>query len=466
MSFALIAVALAAPEPVELAEDAFVIDTPAGALHVAQLVVPEGAAKDAEERICRFRFEASEPGAVEAVIDRCPEALKEATSAAARAWKVELQQDADEAPGLPAELEIWVRFGLDAREVPELFVRGDWRHEPTLPAGVLPVPLSAVELPAPMFPQAELDAGTLGAECTVDVDLSHRGYLLSKAVVRGCAEPFADAVVAASERWRFRTPRVGQEPSAVSSSLGVVFEAVPGAQPGTLDGDVRVIVPAHGTKELVKQLPPRRQNGIPKNAEPLLVLDHDPYAEVEIMGWSWPELEPSGPGRCELLVQVDARRRTVVWPESCPDELRDPTVEAVRSWSLQAGTIEAGERYGRFRAAMVFTPGSDPHLVVPEGDVVVLAEEAAARVHTFQEPVTRSRVAPKIPKDLGAAEECVVTVEVGSNGKPSTIEPVSCSDAAFSEAKKAVKQWRWDPAREDGKPLPWSTTVKLRFAAG
>jgi outer membrane biosynthesis protein TonB len=462
---AFLAVAHGEPTQTELEPGAFEAIGTADRIAVTRLAVPEGIAAEADDRLCRVRFTASEPGPMTPAFAECPPGLQAATEAAMEAWTVTLDRGEPAASPASAALEVWVRFGVAAREVPEIFVRGDWSRELTLPSGVGGMPLYAAELGRPVFPEQALADGVLGASCTVEVEVSHRGYLLSDPVVSGCEGAFADAVVAAAKRWRFKAPRLGQEPSTLASNLGVVFEAVPGSVPGELEGKVEVVVPGSGEKLVVRQGPRQVKSGIPSNAEPLLVLDHDPYAAVEIMGWVWPDVDDAS-ARCDLLVQVDSRRRVMVWPESCPEGLVEPMVAAVSQWSLRPGTIEPGERYGRFRAALVVQPGAQPHLVVPENDVVAVGEDVAGRVHTFREAVTKSRVPPKMPKGLSGPEECTLKVEIAPSGKPSLIEALACSDASLAEAKKAVKQWRWEPAREDGKPQAWQTTVKLTFAGG
>ncbi len=462
--WALAGLALAEPVTVELEPDAFVARGTRGTVSVTRVQFPEGAAGDAAERVCRVRFDATATGPMTPTLVDCPTALQGPTEEALAGWSVSYaaQEGADAAAAVP--LEVWIRFGLGAREVPELYVKGDWRAELTLPAGVHDMPLYAAELPRPGFPPQALDEGVLGAECTVDVDVSHRGYPESDPVATDCEPLFAAAVAEAAKRWRFKPPRIGQEPTASSSTLGVVFETVPGSAPGELEGQVRVVVPGTTEKVMLRQAPRMVKSGIPANAVPLLVLDHDPYATVEVMDWVWPELAVEAEERCDMLVQVDPRRRVVVWPETCADGVRDEAVAAVQRWALRPGEVEPGERYGRFRVAMVFAPGAEPHLVVPAADLVSVGDEVKERVHTFQEPVTKSRVPPKMPKGLTGSEECVVTVEVAASGKPAEVTSVSCSDAVFEEAQKAVKQWRWEPAREDGRAVSWTTTVRLKFA--
>jgi len=463
---ALVAVALGEPTETELEPGTFEAVGATDRISVTRLAVPEGVAAAADDRLCRVRFTATEAGPLTPAFTECPPGLQAATDAAMKMWVVTLSEgEGTEAPA-QANLDVWVRFGVGAREVPQLYVRGDWSRELSLPSGVSGIKLSPAELGRPVFPEQALDDGVLGASCSVDVKVSHRGYLQSDPVVFGCDDAFADAVVTAAQRWRFKAPRLGQEPSTSASVLGVVFEAVPGSAPGQLEGKVEVIVPGSGEKLVMRQGPRQVRSGIPKNAEPLLVLDHDPYAEVEVMDWVWPEGPVEAEIRCDLLVQVDSRRNVLVWPEACPEGAVETMVAAVSRWSLRPGEIEPGERYGRFRAAVVLQPGMEPQLVVPESDIVSIADEVADRVHTFRDAVTKSRVAPRMPKGMSGPEECTLKVEVSPSGKPSAIEPIRCSDLAFAEAKKAVKQWRWDPAQEDGKPLAWATTVKLKFAGG
>lgn len=87
----------------------------------------------------------------------------------------------------------------------------------------------------------------------------------------------------------------------------------------------------------------------------------------------------------------------------------------------------------------------------------------AARIAT---PADRLRP-PYPPAKLRAEEEAVLRLRltIGADGRVSAVEPVGSADPAFLDAARRhlLRHWRFDPAREDGRPVASTTVINLRF---
>jgi periplasmic protein TonB len=83
-------------------------------------------------------------------------------------------------------------------------------------------------------------------------------------------------------------------------------------------------------------------------------------------------------------------------------------------------------------------------------------------------PVIVSASDPEIPafaRNLGPRSDLVVLeVLVGSNGKPCDIQIEKSSDPRFEPAaRQTVRNWRWKPAKKNGKTVAMLTTVGVSF---
>jgi protein TonB len=84
----------------------------------------------------------------------------------------------------------------------------------------------------------------------------------------------------------------------------------------------------------------------------------------------------------------------------------------------------------------------------------------------FATPASKLRP-PYPPEKLEREEEAALRLRlsIDERGRVVSVEPVGATDRAFLEAARRhlIANWRYRPATEDGRPVPSSTVVTLRF---
>lgn len=103
-------------------------------------------------------------------------------------------------------------------------------------------------------------------------------------------------------------------------------------------------------------------------------------------------------------------------------------------------------------------PGEEPAL---EGPLAALPPGA-------QPPVLLRRVDPRYPETArrqGIAGEVVLRVVVEDDGAVGDVDVVAGAPAGLTEAAaEAVRAWRYEPARVDGRPVSVYKTIRVRFS--
>jgi len=92
--------------------------------------------------------------------------------------------------------------------------------------------------------------------------------------------------------------------------------------------------------------------------------------------------------------------------------------------------------------------------------------QSDTRFQEFQPAKITQTVDPFYPDSLVATHrrggEVILLVSLDETGRPTDYLPVRSTDPLFAEsAINAVKQWKFDPARDRGEPVP--VTVELKF---
>ena len=77
-------------------------------------------------------------------------------------------------------------------------------------------------------------------------------------------------------------------------------------------------------------------------------------------------------------------------------------------------------------------------------------------------------IEPPYPADKQRLEEEAVLrlkLSIDERGRVTAVEPIGRVDRSFLEAARRhlIANWRYKPATEDGKAVPWSTTISLTF---
>jgi protein TonB len=93
--------------------------------------------------------------------------------------------------------------------------------------------------------------------------------------------------------------------------------------------------------------------------------------------------------------------------------------------------------------------------------VSVLADEKA------EPPVPVRTVAPDVPPSFarnGASGLVTVSFTVDEKGNVQDVSVVKSSHAELEEpAMKAIKKWRFKPARKDGNPVAMHVSIPIKF---
>ena len=115
-------------------------------------------------------------------------------------------------------------------------------------------------------------------------------------------------------------------------------------------------------------------------------------------------------------------------------------------------------------------PAPDPWPVIGTNpDPVPVPRPAPAVVRTGPRFITPDRaLRPPYPDDKRRLEEeatLKLRLAIDERGRVVAVEPVGKADRSFLEAarKHLIAKWRYKPATEDGRPVPSSTVITLRF---
>jgi hypothetical protein len=94
----------------------------------------------------------------------------------------------------------------------------------------------------------------------------------------------------------------------------------------------------------------------------------------------------------------------------------------------------------------------------PDGPVTVI------KTIDFAPASVRNQVRPTRPDDARRFRyTCRVRVQVDETGTPLRVDADACTDPWLSSATAALLQWRWHPARLEGRPLPSTIVVNVEF---
>ena len=93
-----------------------------------------------------------------------------------------------------------------------------------------------------------------------------------------------------------------------------------------------------------------------------------------------------------------------------------------------------------------------------------LANSEANASESFTPPKPIKRVIPDFSRPGHGHFTAVVVAKIGKNGKVISAELQSASDPEFGAAAlAAARKWRWEPAKEDGRPVEVKLTMPFEF---
>ncbi len=447
-------------------------------LDITAVGVPEAVTIDPKFRTCRTRF-AFEAGTVlPEVLDGCHPNLRDAVVASSERWTMELSTQ----PRRDREmLEVWSVFP-DTRGAPvRQYLRQ--RHDVQLTATTRLVKVLPMQVVARKFfdyPIEAVGVDTTVTQCDVNIDVSGTGVPHAVNASR-CDEVFRAAAEEGLKGWRFHGNQLDGVPFQNGFTLGVRFTREYDREDG-LPGKVTILFPDDpelgiaGETRLKEAIAVERVAPREPTWPAVLVMDHGHYAQVGIYEIRWPtplDVDASGGGadrRCPLLFQTNSTRLVWAWAEEgCDPEVRAAAEQAGNSFNLKHGTVEKGERYARFRGTFVFpADGGHVRLEVPASDLESPARGLPDHVHTYDKLKAIDRIPPKLPVAFAtevtdSEVTCRMRVEVGQGGRAEDVVVEECPESYAPYALKAVKKWKWDPARRDGRPVTAFTVVQMRF---
>jgi hypothetical protein len=379
----------------------------------------------------------------------------------------------------------------------------------SLPHGVDALPFAIRAWSFLRYPADVHGDGVPDVTCAVDVEADARGYP-TRVDVAGCADPYQQVAASAVRAWRFAPVSMSGGSIGTALSLRTTFVAagperpepyVPSVDsarlwatgqfeamsvddriwfiraaligPELLDlgpGQVRVMLPS--APELGGRRAPVFFAG-PAPRLPVRPLpDHDPilrlgardHVEIEVYELTLPESPVSREASCPVLIQVDGERQVFSWAESgCDDDVREASLQAADAWLLRHGGQQDHATRHRFRATFRYD-ADGTRIVLPADEVRTDRDALPEAVHTYLDPRPIHRPPPRIPDDQPMPDaECQLSVRVSAGGRPQAIEVVSCPEDVAPLAVRAVRRWRWSPARDDGTPVAAATEVAIHF---
>ena len=75
---------------------------------------------------------------------------------------------------------------------------------------------------------------------------------------------------------------------------------------------------------------------------------------------------------------------------------------------------------------------------------------------------------PSSKRDLGEEATLLLRLTIDERGRVIAVDPVGRAEPAFLASARAhiIRAWRFEPATEDGKPVPSTTIISLTFELG
>jgi protein TonB len=111
----------------------------------------------------------------------------------------------------------------------------------------------------------------------------------------------------------------------------------------------------------------------------------------------------------------------------------------------------------------VIGPGKDPVIVDVKPLPKPLPVRTGPRFATPESQLRPPYPANKIESDEEAALRLRLSID--ERGRVTAVEPVGSADPSFLAAARRhlIARWRYQPATEDGRPVPSTTVITLRF---
>lgn len=159
----------------------------------------------------------------------------------------------------------------------------------------------------------------------------------------------------------------------------------------------------------------------------------------------------------EAVIGVDGRPRDVVVTRSLDSEhgLDARGVEAVKAWRFKPGTLDGKSVPVRVEIELTFT-------LRPRGVSTDTSKDRSVPAVLFDQGPVYTAAAMKARLEGTVELECLV----GTDGVPREIRVVRSLDTVHGldqNAIEALREWRFAPARVDGKDVPARVSIEMTF---
>jgi TonB family protein len=145
----------------------------------------------------------------------------------------------------------------------------------------------------------------------------------------------------------------------------------------------------------------------------------------------------------------------------------EEAVRAVKTWTFAPATMHGKPIESRLTVAVVFCPAYGYGL----GDITlppVSADSAKDAANSSLAPTSPEIVAAKYPLDRATQSmggTVVIRVLIGTDGQPGLVRVIRGKQPLLDDARLAVKDWEFSPARLNGKEVISGIVVALAFRA-
>ena len=394
-------------------------------------------------------------GALASDLQDCPEALQATVGQTIGDWKVTADPDLGDHDIArvwfvqPAVTTGGAHIGIEQHHAVQL----------TLPTTIDPLPFGIFARHPVDGRPADAPVDTNDATCTVVVDVDPRGHPTPHA--SDCDEALARAAEATLAAWRFEVPLFNGGSFESRATLLVTYPSEGPATiafppPPSLEEGARAM-------ELVSREAPPMPEG-----EPLFVMDAPHVAPVKVYEIVWPTASQVA-GVCPVRLLVNSRRfRWAFSQQGCPEALSNLAVSAAEQWVMVAGLRGEGDRQARFDGRFVFPGGGEPPTFVIHGAQLETDVEALPDgVVSETPPNAYKRVAPKArgkTRRTGYPKtRCEFVVRVDTRGRASDIDTRTCPEMLEPDAVKAIRKWRWMPARIGDDVVEAEVVIAVNF---
>lgn len=133
-------------------------------------------------------------------------------------------------------------------------------------------------------------------------------------------------------------------------------------------------------------------------------------------------------------------------------------IRAVKSWKFEPAYVDGKPVRSKTAIAIVFDPAVNDPPPAHLGPLAEHPDEESQDMHFILPHVTQA-VYPIYPLASVAEGTVVLELEINVKGKAEAVKTLRGIVSLTSEAVRAVKRWKFDPAKLDGKPVTSKMTV-------